>query len=100
MLPPGFARLATMPALTGSATCVNTTGMVWVAVCIALTAGVVLTRMTSGDSATNSIAAFRKSLVCLRYSICTLRPSVHPNLCSSLRNASIRTFSGLSFGNG
>src|SRR5262249_24533568 len=73
-LPPGFARLATMPALTGSATCVNTTGIVRVACCKKLTAGVELTRITSGDNATNSIAAFGKSLVSQRYSICTLQP--------------------------
>src|SRR5262245_56984320 len=56
MLPPGFARLATKPALTGSATCANTIGTVRVACCIWLTAGVVVTKMTSGDTATNSIA--------------------------------------------
>src|SRR5258706_2734390 len=36
-LPPGRARLSTKPAPTGSATCTNTIGMVWVASSIACT---------------------------------------------------------------
>jgi hypothetical protein len=48
MFPPGRARLAANPALTGSEICTKMTGMVRVARCNTATAGVVLDMMTSG----------------------------------------------------
>ena len=55
-LPPGRAKLATKPALTGSITCTNTIGMVRVIRCKAATLLLVAARITSGASATNSAA--------------------------------------------
>ena len=83
MLPPGFPRLETKPAVTGSATITNTIGKVRVASCNAATDGVAVAKMTSRGFAANSVAAFRKSAVVQRYSICKLRPSLQPNLCNS-----------------
>jgi hypothetical protein len=58
-LPPGRARLATKPAPTGSAVCVNTIGTVRVASCNGPMTWPPLARMTSGVSATNSTASLR-----------------------------------------
>ena len=83
-LPPGRARLSTKPAPTGSATPANTIGMVRVSLSNDARAGVELARMTSGASATNSVADFRMRSASpspKRVSICTLRLSVQPN-CS------------------
>src|SRR3974377_2324600 len=90
MLRPGFARLATKPPLTGSAAHANTIGTLRVACCNAATAAVPLAKMTSGDNATNSAAAFCRSPLPHRYSICRLRPSVQPNFCNPWRNAVMR----------
>src|SRR5258707_5103871 len=54
--PPGRARVATRPAPTGSDTYTKTIGIVRIFACNALTAGVVLAKMTSGLSATISWA--------------------------------------------
>src|SRR5262249_10506452 len=55
-LPPGRARLSTSPKPTGSAGRTMTIGMVAVARLAARTAGVVSATMTSGFSATSSVA--------------------------------------------
>src|SRR5262245_51991137 len=57
-LPPGWARLSTIPAPTGSATDANTMGGVRLICCNAVTARVPLAKMMSGASATNSAAYF------------------------------------------
>src|SRR5262249_16321034 len=56
---PGRAKLWTKPAPTGSATPTNTIGTAGVACCNAATSGVLLARITSGASATNSAAYLR-----------------------------------------
>src|SRR5215467_7895319 len=60
-LPPGRAKLSTNPAPTGSTECANTIGTVRVAPCNAATVGLAVARMTSGASATNTIANLRSS---------------------------------------
>src|SRR6516165_5008354 len=101
MLPPGFARLSTKPPLTGSPTFANTIGTLRVACCNAATAGVAVAKVTSGDDATNSAAAFCRLPLPHRYSICRLRPSVQPNFCNASRNAVMRACaSGLSLASG
>jgi len=59
MLPPGRAKLSTMPAPTGSATCANTIGTVCVSCLTAVAPWVPVTRMISGVSASNSAALAR-----------------------------------------
>src|SRR5262245_55748683 len=59
VLPPGLARLATMPAPTGSTTFTNTVGTVRVACCNALTFRLPEDKMESGASATSSCAYLR-----------------------------------------
>ena len=59
VLPPGRARLSTKLVPTGSTTIANTIGMVRVACCNAVADGVVVARITSGASATNSAASLR-----------------------------------------
>src|SRR5262245_22224375 len=78
MLPPGFARLATKPALTGSATCANTIGTVLVACCNAATAGVVLARMMSGGQCHQFCCSFPQIAGCptiLNFCIATIDPT-------------------------
>jgi len=58
-LPPGRDKLSTIPVPTASGTNMNTIGTVRVACCIALMLGVADVRMTSGVSATISIAYLR-----------------------------------------
>src|SRR5215831_19309788 len=58
-LPPGRARLSTKPAPTGSATAVNTIGMVRVDCSNGARVGLLLARITSGASATNSVVCWR-----------------------------------------
>ena len=53
---PGRPKLSTNMAATGSVTATNTIGMEGVARCNARTLGLALARMTSGASATNSVA--------------------------------------------
>ena len=48
MLPPGLARLATKPSLTGSVTITNTIGVVRVRRCIAASGGAPVVTITSG----------------------------------------------------
>lgn len=91
-LPPGFGRLATKPLPTGSAASTKTTGMVWVCCSITLAAGVLLVRITSGASAASSFADLvvnSASALVQRMSMARLRPSAHPSLPSSSRNAAI-----------
>src|ERR1700738_3195449 len=94
VLPPGRARLSTRPLPTGSTAIANTIGIVRVACCNTAVEGVVVARMTSGASATNSAACLRCLSILLaapqRMSIRTLRPSVQPNCCSPCKNASNR----------
>src|SRR5262245_57578851 len=93
ILPPGRARLSTKPAPTGSGVPVNTIGTVRVACSSDGTTAPPPARMTSGASATNSDACLRKSSASpapQRYSIRTLRPTVHPNSCRPCRNAALR----------
>ena len=63
-LPPGRAKLATKPALTGSITCTNTIGMVRVIRCKGSYAAAGGARIMSGASATNSAAYLAMALVC------------------------------------
>jgi hypothetical protein len=60
ILPPGRARLATMPEPTGSTTLTKTIGTVRVACCSAATWGVVAATMTAGARVTNSAIFLRK----------------------------------------
>jgi hypothetical protein len=90
VFPPGRAKLSTKPPPTGSTTDANTIGTVRVACCNAATAWLVVARMTSGASATNSAAYVRTrstSPTPQRVTIRTLRPSVQPNSCSPCANA-------------
>ena len=92
VLPLGRARLATVPAPTGSFCPMNTIGSVRVAICNARTLGPPLEKITSGASATNSAACLRarsSSTAPQRYSISTLRPTAQPNSCSPCRNPAI-----------
>ena len=59
---PGFARLATRPAFTGSVTPINTTGNVPAAFSIAIAALVVTPTSTSGFIATSSAARTGKAV--------------------------------------
>src|SRR5262249_4839583 len=92
-LPPGRDRLLTKPEPTGSGTITNTIGTVWVAWSTYVVVAPPVATITSGASAANSTASFRRVSVLplpQRYSICTLRPSVQPNRCSAGRNAARR----------
>src|SRR5262245_59911911 len=87
--PPGRARLATKPVLTGSPADANTIGMTDVACFAARTDAVPQVTITSTFSRTNSAAiSARRSLrpSAHRYSIATVRPSIQP----SSRNRSTR----------
>jgi len=64
MLPPGCARLATIPALTGSPEPDMTIGIVGVACFAACTAAFVPVTMTSGAVLTNSAARSGRRSVC------------------------------------
>src|SRR5262249_10251404 len=55
-LPPGRAKLVTMPSPTGSDTVANTIGMLRVACNTSIVAGVLLTKIASGAVATSSTA--------------------------------------------
>src|SRR6516162_5250552 len=81
-LPPGRARLATMPLATGSPTLAKTIGMSDVACFAARTCGVPEVTMTSTLSRTNSAAIWAKRSARpsdQRYSIVIVRPSIHPS---------------------
>ena len=82
-LPPGRARLATMPLPTGSPAVANTIGIADVACFAARTAwSVMRRRITSTFSRTNSAAISAKRSLRpspQRYSIATLRPSIQPS---------------------
>ena len=54
--PPGFSRLATSLAATGSVTAVNTTGMSFVAATTVWAEGVEIGTITSGSSPTSFLA--------------------------------------------
>jgi hypothetical protein len=56
ILPPGCGRLAMKPEPSGSATAANTMGIALVSRCKAATMGVAFAKITSGRSATNSLA--------------------------------------------
>src|SRR5215467_9585760 len=90
-LPSCRDMLATNPVPTGSATLVNTTGMVRVAANNPVKGPAPETRITSGASATSSCAYLRVAVALPRperYSILTLRPSAQPNCCNACTNAS------------
>ena len=81
-LPPGWARLSTKPAPTGSGTITNTIGTVRVASNTAAAPALPLATMTSNASAANSVAALLVSAASpapQRASICRLRPSIQPS---------------------
>jgi hypothetical protein len=59
MLPPGCAKLCTMPWVTGSLTVMNTTGTAGFSCCSSLVAGVPTDRTTSGRNLSNSAGAIR-----------------------------------------
>jgi hypothetical protein len=83
-LPPGRARLATMPAATGSLTFTNTTGT-WRVTCSSGVSGEFpLTTMASGASATSSEARRRQNSPSpkpTRGSIWMVRPTIHRSSC-------------------
>ena len=92
--PPGCARFATSPSPTGSVTCTNTTGK---SACWSLRAtvtGVLEASTTSGAMPTSSAAWLRNTLAssAQRYSICRLRPLIHPACCSPSSKAATRDF--------
>ena len=90
-LPPGRARLATMPLPTGSPAIANTIGIVEVA-CIAAVAALPTEKMTSTLSRTNSAAnSANRSLrpSAQRYSIATVRPSIQPSSRSRCTKAAV-----------
>jgi hypothetical protein len=90
MLPPGRARLSTMPPPIGSPTTGNTIGMVRVAWSIALEPDTPWARMTSGADAASSVACLRSDaglVVAERVSMRRLRPMVQPDCCKPCRNA-------------
>ncbi len=68
-LPPGRARLATRPDLTGSATLTKTIGIVDVARLAAATAGVPHATMTSTLNRTSSVATASDGCSAHRYSM-------------------------------
>jgi hypothetical protein len=81
-LPPGLARLATRPLLTGSPAVANTIGMTDVARLAAKIVGVPDVTMISTLSRTNSAAISAKRSLRpspQRYSIARLRPSIQPS---------------------
>src|SRR5262249_8455770 len=89
VLPPGRDKLSTIPVPTASGTNTNTIGTVRVACCIALMLGGADVRMTSGVSATMSIAYRPKraaSPAAHRTSMLTLRPTAQPASCKPCRN--------------
>src|SRR5438094_1194947 len=55
-LPPGRVRLCTTPAVTGSLTCTNIVGVVWVVSLTATAMGVELARITSARKLSSSLA--------------------------------------------
>src|SRR6516165_321791 len=84
MLAPGCAMLATSPLPSGSETWTKTIGIVSVALCRASPLGVVCATITSGESATSSLAraATRSELpAAQRWSMRRLRPLTHPKAC-------------------
>jgi len=93
VLPPGRDKLSTIPVPTASGTNTNTIGTVRVACCIALMLCGADVRMTSGASATSSVAYLRKrsaSPAAHRTSMLTLRPTAQPTSCRPCRNAATR----------
>src|SRR5258708_23403787 len=89
-LPPGRARLATMPVPSGSAAAVKTIGMTDVACFVASTIGFAYVTMTSTFSRTNSAAnSAARSLLpsAQRYSTVRLRPSIQPSSRSLCKKA-------------
>src|SRR5262249_16536320 len=92
MLPPDAARLFTKPEPTGSKFCRKMIGIVCVSCMTAAVTGVEMTTITLGSNATSSLArAFIASTEppAHRFSIRTLRPSVHPNPCSPWTSAAL-----------
>ena len=90
-LPPGRARLATSPDLTGSATRITTIGKVTVAFLAASAAGVLIATITSTLSRTSSSANPASSSLrpaALRNSMSMLVPSTCPSSRSRSRNVS------------
>ena len=88
--PPGRAKLATMPLLTGSVIWVNRMGMVLVCCWRGANTSAVLTTITSGCSPTSSIAALcmrSRSAASQRYSIRMFCPFVQPSASRPLSNA-------------
>jgi hypothetical protein len=81
MFPPGRAKLATIPVLTGSPIGPVTIGIVLVAFFAAKLPGVVYATMMSGLRRTHSSASAGKRSYCpsaLRKSIVIVRPSTYP----------------------
>jgi hypothetical protein len=92
-LPPGRARLATRPSLTGSSATPNTIGIVAVAALAAIAAGVPDVAITATRRRTRSaISAGRRSYrpSSQWYSTITLWPSTVPVSPSPLRNAAAK----------
>ncbi len=93
MFPPGFARLATNPAVTGSPTSVITRGIVLVACRAARVPGLPPVTMTSTLSRTSSAArsGSRSSFPSAnRYSMTMFFPSTYPRSRRACRNPSRR----------
>src|SRR3989454_4478247 len=91
-LPPGRARLATMPLPTGSPAVANTIGITDVACFAARAGGVLCVRITSTLSRTNSAAISAKRSLrpsAQRYSIATLRPSLQRSSRSRCTKAAV-----------
>src|SRR5262245_16010533 len=86
-LPPGRARLSTMPAPTGSTAVGNTIGTVRVTCSNDVTDEAPWARMTSGASAANSAACRRTSAASVAQRVSIRRPMVQPNSASPCTNA-------------
>src|SRR5262249_44440344 len=91
-LPPGCARLCTIPKPTGSVTAANTIGTERLTFCRATTLGGDVAKTTSGASPTNSFARSRKlsSPAPNRTSTCRFVPGLQPSPCIAFWNAATR----------
>ena len=93
--PPGWPRLLTNPAETGSPLAIITIGIVWVASCAACAVGWLVATITSTLSLTSSAAAvgsrsYRRSA--LRQSMTTLVPGTYPRSLRPLSNDEVSQF--------
>ena len=102
ILPPGWAMLWTKPAPTGSATFMNTIGIVRVACCSDAAVKLPGLKITSGAAATRSAASRRRrssmSPPTNRVSITRLRPTAHPNCSRACANTVVRACASASSG--